>query len=269
VLASRLVYYASSIPTMVLGIEGWTRAAASLLGFRDESFAIRVRKRDLRLRVRDFMDVWVAKETLLDGDYDPALPETGTAGVILDVGAGIGDFALLASRLFGKSRVLAFEPYPESFEILEENLAANGAHNVETTPLGVAGRGVNQRWLSPGAHGASSVSADVDEANAPEPVVAEFITLDAALARFGVDRVAFLKMDVEGAEFEIFRDAADETLARIDRISLEYHDGEGRDHEEIAARLASSGFRVTRRPSRAHAHLGYLDAVRPPGAGAA
>ncbi len=76
-------------------------------------------------------------------------------------------------------------------------------------------------------------------------------------------------MDVEGAEFEIFRDAADDTLSRIDRLSLEYHDGEGRDHEEIAARLAASGFRVTRRPSRVHAHLGYLDAVRPPGTGPA
>ncbi|EQD36254.1 methyltransferase FkbM family, partial [mine drainage metagenome] len=65
---------------------------------------------------------------------------------VLDVGANVGHYALRLAQLVGPSgRVLAFEPVPETFELLASDVAAAGAHNVSlfnvaaSTRFGAAG----------------------------------------------------------------------------------------------------------------------------------
>lgn len=51
--------------------------------------------------------------------------------VVLDVGAGIGEFAILASNKVGKDgKVVAIEPSPDDFETLQDNIKENGCSNV-------------------------------------------------------------------------------------------------------------------------------------------
>ena len=60
--------------------------------------------------------------------------------VVLDLGANIGYFTLLAARLVGESgRVYAFEPEPMNFEYLKKNIAVNGYKNVLAYQKGVSG----------------------------------------------------------------------------------------------------------------------------------
>jgi hypothetical protein len=63
------------------------------------------------------------------------------------------------------------------------------------------------------------VPADAESSGAV-PVVG----LDALVQLTGADRIAFLKMDVEGSEYDAFEAADPATLRRFDRIALEYHD---------------------------------------------
>ena len=60
--------------------------------------------------------------------------------------------------------------------------------------------------------------------------------------RFGLERVDFVKMDIEGAEFAIFADSA-EWLKRVDNLAMEVHNPIG-DPGEIVKRLQEAGFRV-------------------------
>ncbi len=56
---------------------------------------VEMRLRDgSRFKIRSLMDLWVLKETCLDRDYEKGLPPPGEDWVILDIGAGLGDFAI-------------------------------------------------------------------------------------------------------------------------------------------------------------------------------
>ena len=56
---------------------------------------------------------------------------------VIDIGAGIGEFSVLASKLVGKNgKVISIEPSPEDFETLMVNLKTNMCHNV--IPLNLA-----------------------------------------------------------------------------------------------------------------------------------
>ena len=79
----------------------------------------------------------------------------------------------------------------------------------------------------------------------PVRATAPCVSLGDLLDRRGVDRVDFLKVDCEGAEYEMFRtlDAGD--WRRIDRVAMEFHElHPGQRHEDLAAMFRSRGFQV-------------------------
>lgn len=132
-------------------------------------------------------------------------------GTVIDLGANIGAFTVLAVKL-GAAHVHAFEPHPANRACLEENLRLNGAAGKVTVHAQAVGGKPGVALLAgdgPGAH--------LDPAG--EPV--EAVTLNDILDEVGEAR--FLKLDVEGAEYQIF-DAVDrESLRRVARIAGEFH----------------------------------------------
>jgi FkbM family methyltransferase len=143
--------------------------------------------------------------------------------VVLDVGANIGLFALHLATLASDVRVHCFEPNPRVHALLRRNLEANGlARRVTPHALAVFdhnGPVVLRRAARSGHRsliGTTLVSAGGDEVEA--------VDLAEALRRSGAERVALLKVDVEGAEIEIVEGATAAVWARIDRVVLEFHD---------------------------------------------
>ena len=77
--------------------------------------------------------------------------ELKAGDVFFDLGAYVGPYTLLASRLVGEGgRVVAFEPDPATRDLLDRNLAANGASNVTVVPSAV-GRAAGACRSSPAA----------------------------------------------------------------------------------------------------------------------
>ena len=123
--------------------------------------------------------------------------------VVADVGANIGWFSLLASRLTGpRGRVHAFEVNPRTFALLGENLALNSAANVEPYLLAVgerAGRAsVVQR--EPGNRGADCAGPDLGG-----PASVPMARLDSVLAG---QALRLIKLDIEGWEAKALRGAS-------------------------------------------------------------
>lgn len=202
-----------------------------------EAFRVKGLKTPVHLRPGT-LDLTVFEKIFLNREYE--LPFAITPHRIVDAGAHVG----LASRFFAHryplSRILAIEPMATNLEVLRRNAAAcqqidvyAGALWGHTTTLASSG---DASW----AHA-------MREAKDKLATIAS-LTIPEILTRTGWDRIDLLKLDVEGAEREIFCDGAAEWLPRVRVIVLELHDrfypGCSRAfYREISARLEAQEIR--------------------------
>jgi FkbM family methyltransferase len=154
---------------------------------------------------------------VLREDYEPELRwferALGDGMVVIDGGANLGIYTVLASRLVGAAgRVLSFEPGAGSFVHLERNIALNRASNVSAINKALSDRcGTALLYHNLGWPIAYALAADDGAATAYEEV--ETTTIDAEVQGAGLGRVDLIKLDVEGAE-EAALHGAHETLRR-------------------------------------------------------
>ena len=178
--------------------------------------------------------------------------------VVLDCGANIGNHALYFSRVCGAGKVHAFEPQKRCVEIMSKNLALNGVQDqVEIHPVVL------------GAKAGSASVAHREAGNVGGTAFApcetggyEMRTLDS----YAFDKVDFIKIDVEGAHYDLLQGAR-ETLRRcspvvwIEMFAEPHGDGaydRGRELELPMKFLAENGYRLEERLSR----VDYLFARR-------
>jgi FkbM family methyltransferase len=187
-----------------------------------------------------FYEIWSKR------DYDiPDFAFTKKATVI-DVGANQGFFSLYAASQ-GAS-VYAFEPCAENFKVLRWNVAKNGLENqVKAFNMAVTGKkGHVPLYVGlDGSGGILSGTASVRNENRGGEGVqvrsVECTSLDSLLQDLHIERCDFLKMDCEGAEYEILKNTSGDSFRKIVRISIECH--ENRMAEAVAV-LKSAGFEI-------------------------
>jgi FkbM family methyltransferase len=173
-------------------------------------------------------------------------------GLFIDVGANVGAYTIWAAEL--GAEVIALEPAPDTFRLLQENIALNG---YPVTAVRAAA----------GDHcGTARFTAGLDAGNrvAPDgPAVTELVTVDSLL---GDRRATGMKIDVEGFEIDVLRGAA-RALAehRIGLIQIEWNEMSlftvGADRGPVAELLAGYGYRLYRPDLTGHlvpiAHPGF------------
>ncbi len=260
-LVSRLLYYLSSIPTLLIGVRNWPVVVAAFLRLPvPKPFTVELRS-GVRFHARTAMDVWIIKETCLDRDYETASVPLQDSWTVLDIGAGLGDFTMHAARRNPHGMVYGFEPFPESFALLEDNLRLNGLENVRVFPYAVGATSGGRLTLY--ATGEAVQHRTAGAANVATPTFdVTTVSLDQIFDEQNLTRCDFLKMDCEGAEYEILLNAGDQTLSRIRHVCLEYHEGvTPYAREDLARFFRDRGFHVALRPNPVHQHLGFLHAA--------
>lgn len=198
-------------------------------------------------------DTIVSRVIARDGIWEPLETEVfrskvGPGDVVVDVGANLGYYTLLAARLVGNAgHVYAFEPDPESFALLERNVALNGYENVTAVPLAL-GRapGKLQLFLNAKNRGDHRV---YDPTGKRRSVDVDVVTLDAYLKAHEVPRVDFLKIDTQGAECLILEGArktvADQAgLTLVLEFTPHFLAAMGQDPRTCFAALAEPRFRL-------------------------
>jgi FkbM family methyltransferase len=139
----------------------------------------------------------------VNGIYEPLetrfVQENVRQGMtVVDVGAHVGYYTLLFARLVGnQGKVFAFEPDPENFAILQQNVALNGYSNVITVQKAVSDRsGTLSLYLSSQYKGDHRIYDSHDHRTSIEVgavTLDEFFTDEPA-------RIDLIKMDIQGAE---------------------------------------------------------------------
>lgn len=170
--------------------------------------------------------------------YEPidwVKPSSGD--VFLDVGAYIGPYSILAKHLVGVSgRVIAMEPDPVNRRQLARNLALNEMENCEIIPFAAWSHDGVVGW----SHRQEPVWHGIDVNQTAGTV--ETRSIDRVVSEAKVDRVDWIKMDIEGGEVEAIAGARD-TLARFrPALFIEIHE----TLAPLRSLLASLNYRIER-----------------------
>lgn len=258
----RIFYYLSSVATLLKGIRNWP--VLFVVPLRKGPHTIVLRD-GTHYAVRSLMDVWIIKETNLDRDYERHGVPLQDGWTIVDIGAGLGDFAVFAARRAPHGRIYAYEPAPDSAELLRRNLILNGISNVEVHDMAVSDRrGVLALDISWGAAVQYRTTHSTTSASSPGRIAVRCISLTEVLAGLPKESCDFLKIDVEGAEYEMLLNLDDSSLGRVRRICLEYHEGATKySRTDLEHFFTAHGWRVRVCPSAVRAELGFLYAESP------
>lgn len=153
---------------------------------------------------------------------------------VIDVGANVGHYAVRLSQLVGASgRVLAFEPVPETFELLASDIAATGARNVSLFNVAVSARigaaGISLPRFATGL--TNYYMAGLTESGGAFEVLT--VPLDVLMPP---QRVSLVKLDVEGHELQALLGMRKLLLRDHPRLIVE-----GRS-DEVATLLRDLGY---------------------------
>jgi FkbM family methyltransferase len=154
----------------------------------------------------DIVDCASSNQMLVNSAYEPHLTSVfdtycKKGMTVVDVGANIGYYTLLASQLVGETgKVYSFEPNSENVRLLLASLRHSGSSNVQVLPIACdAQRG----WTAFSNHtGSNGGIMDKEDLLSPCTIVPTF-SLDELID----SDVGFLKMDVEGAEGRVIKGA--------------------------------------------------------------
>ena len=127
--------------------------------------------------------------------------------VVVDIGANIGYYTLLAARCVGEEgKVFAFEPDPHNFSLLCKNVAVNGYENVFPIPKAVFNKSRKMKlFLDKSNLGGHSLSeANV---NKSDYVITDTISLDDYFKNIDF-KIHLIKMDVQGSEMRVLEGMA-------------------------------------------------------------
>jgi FkbM family methyltransferase len=130
--------------------------------------------------------------------------------LVFDAGANCGVTAHRLSALVGSTgKVIAFEPDPSNHAALCQNIARHGLSNVVPVQNGLAGKTGSYIFNADAALG-SGISSFIPWPSTGEIVTIECLSMSDAIKQFGAP--SFIKMDIEGAELSVLRNAHLDTL---------------------------------------------------------
>lgn len=229
------------------------RALLPLRGAGDDLRTVRMKDGSLMTwSLRDAAEgraVWLGMwdDHLRDAVFARLAPDA----VVLDIGASVGAWTVpMARRLRAEGRVYAFEPVPANRARLEQSVAANALDNVAICALAM-GDGTRQvdMWLRSSQTGANSGTAAVVPTGTGHLTVS-MRALDDWATEQDLQRLDFIKLDVEGAEFLVLA-GAERVLARFRPLILAEFDAywmstHGRTAADVTQWAAARDYRMLR-----------------------
>jgi len=196
-------------------------------------FKVRVNTSDLLV----VWEIWSAKV------YDDARIPIHEGDIVIDMGAHIGAFAVRAAQRAHRGQVYAYEASAKNFALLTENRQLNNLKNLHIENSAVSDKCGELPLYIPA--GNSILGSLLQETSSFKEMV-HATTFAAIIADHALEQIDFLKMDVEGTEFDILFNCSAETLAKIRHLVIEYHEFKGgkRSHLDLVDLLNSHGFKV-------------------------
>ena len=220
----------------------------------NDKFVIFKTKTGLRIKIRvrstDLMaltNVWMINE------YDVEDFEINTNDTVIDIGAHIGLFSLLVSQLCKTGKILSFEPVSENFDLLVSNLKLNHIKNILPFNMAVSKNSGRLDLFLNNDQSAHSIFS-----KSSESISAESTSLQKIFDENKISSCKLLKLDCEGAEYQIIDSLPSEYLDKIQNIVMEYHLADTKPEliKSLILKIENAGFKIKTRPH--YNDMGFL-----------
>jgi len=174
---------------------------------------------------------------IMGGMYDMEVKDTK----VVDIGAFYGETAIYYSKI-GASEVLAYEPF-KSESFISSNAQLNGCNNIKSYRMAVSD---SDGFFNCDPDFENRAETKIYYAESPNKKLNK-ISLESIVNEHNIQD-GCLKLDAEGAEFEIIKGASVETLRKFKQMAIEVHNYFG-NIDEITDKLMNSGFDITYSPN--------------------
>lgn len=173
---------------------------------------------------------------------------------ILDIGANVGYFSLFASMKFPNADIYSFEPFPNTFERLLENIN-NNVSNIKAFPFAISDfNGTSDFYSFEWAGCNTLIDRKFDDGHYNKTTV-DCLAFDDIFAKTGVNEFEFGKIDCEGSEYQIFLNSKDESIRRIKNYIIEVHENKKYTKHDLIKRFEYLGYDVIDKESLIEASI--------------
>ncbi len=185
---------------------------------------------------------WQVAKAFVFGTFEPEvarllLQVIQPNWVVCDVGAHIGYFALLLAKLVGPGgKVIAFEPCPNNFRTLEENVRMNDCRNVVLEKRAVA---ATTGVMNLRSNDTNELTSRASLVYGQPMMDVETVSLDDYSSKFQ-ERIRFVMMDVEGAEAAVLQGMRSVLRRDLPMLLIELHGFDSREQSHPALRELQS-----------------------------
>lgn len=222
-------------------------------------------KKQVEITINSDADESVFGEIFAEREYKMLEPVIVAAKApIIDIGAHVGMFSIYCAVLNPSVKIFAYEPDENNFAAMKDNLQDNNVKSVVAKNVAVGGVvGTRSLFLSRDSHNHSLLSAEAAGDFSGEEKMVNVVTLERILEQNRLSRLSLVKMDCEGAEFEILENLSAAVFATVENFYVECH---RYTFEMNPARLVEifkkHGFRVEMWSNHYDKRMGFIWARR-------
>ena len=163
-------------------------------------------------------EIWIVKP------YFRHLDSIKNNSIIIDIGAHIGIFSVFAVKQAKNVLVYSYEPCPENFVFLKENIKLNNfKRNIKPFEIGVCGKAGHYDLLINNDYMQLATMFFQKNWRNKKMINISCTTLKDIFKYNNINKCNFLKIDCEGTEYEILYNTPEEYLKRIETIVAELH----------------------------------------------
>jgi len=203
-------------------------------------------KTGLKIKIRvNSTDLMALTHVWMIQEYSEDNFSINNDDIVIDVGAHIGLFALFASQFCNNGKIFCFEPIQENYKMLIENININQIKNIYPNNLAVTkDTSTAKIFLNDDESGHSMFIENKS-----------FVQVDSkslfdVFADNRIEECNFLKLDCEGAEYEIIESLPSDFFSKINKTVIEYHMADTKPEllEGLIKKLKQLSFTIHTRP---------------------
>ena len=203
-------------------------------------------KTGLKIKIRvNSTDLMALTHVWMIQEYSNSGFDINDSDIVIDIGAHIGLFALFASQFCKQGKIFCFEPIKENYELLVENINSNKIKNIIPFNFAVSKESDSVKIFLNDDYSGHSMFLETNNF-----VIVKSKSLLDIFSENNIQECNFLKLDCEGAEYDIINSLPSDFLNKIKKSVIEYHlaDTHPKLLEQLIKKLRKCSFIVNTRP---------------------